>query len=516
MQFPGMNFDLPAPGLQDNTSLQAGYPTPRTGQESVETSNGIDLEQDIFANAGLPSDDVLIELVDIFFERLYYMFPCFHKATFMTQLRNHEIQTHAPLLLYAICCLASTYHPDPSIKNRQNDWYEQAKFTYELTNRRPHPALRTIQAVLCLVVHAFTIGDFSASWLFLGKAWRQAVAHSMHRMDSYPAMMMGIHVDHEKFYDLEREGGKTAVEKEEYRRTLWLLFMWDRNSSWPTAWPFAIDERQFKVDIPVANSIFQDMTSETEIGAVKNTAFTTNLKSLNASSSSAKEPLNLFHYIAIAHVLLGRVAELIHSLHLTPNSPEYAEQNDELDVCIVKFRLSLPRTATSVLDAAAEDRGHVIWLNLTLNTMTILLHYRCASFVDRPTANECFTRAIIAARNTVQIIKDAAQTSIDLLLNAHIGSSLYVAACVLVIQWRITGDESFESDIELFTLLFERMTDMYKFLGMKFKLGLEHDVKRSKESVVDLKDRGFRGLMADCSKWRHVQEEVAKIGLTVT
>lgn len=235
-----------------------------------------------------------------------------------------------------------------------------------------------------------------------------------------------------------------------------------------------------------------------------------------ASASSAAKPLNVFHYLCIANVILGRVVEQIHSLHESPHTPEYAEACNELDSYIVKFRLSLPRATTSILESNASSRGQVIWLNLLLNTMAILLHYRCARLVPESDAQDQFARAVAAAKSTAQIVKDASRVSIDLLLSVHIGSSLYIASTVLVIHWRMTGDESVKPDIDIFGLVFDRFHEVFSFMGLKFKLALEHDLDRNMESILDLRERGFRGLLADCSKWAFVKERAIAMGVVVT
>ncbi|KAJ4296211.1 hypothetical protein N0V90_006256 [Kalmusia sp. IMI 367209] len=191
----------------------------------------------------------------------------------------------------------------------------------------------------------------------------------------------------------------------------------DRNQSWPTGWPNAIDEKQFKLDIPIANSVFQAMTSETDPNQMHNAPFTRNMSTLIASTTAAKQPLNVFHHLVIAYILLGRTAELVHSIHDNPSSPEYTEQCDELDNYVVKLRLSLPRSAASVLEAPADDRGQVVWLNATLNTISLLLHYRSVPFADPETVQDLFAKSVMAAKSTSQTIKDASRTSIDLLLN---------------------------------------------------------------------------------------------------
>ncbi|KAF2679306.1 hypothetical protein K458DRAFT_117781 [Lentithecium fluviatile CBS 122367] len=516
-QIFGESFDLSPIGAQNVAPLQVAYPTPTSGLESLPPGTA---EQDFSIEGGLPSSDTFNELVDIFFASFYHCFPCFHKASFLAEVQSQHLQTQSPLLSYAICAVAASFHPDPAVKSRQNDWYEQAKFLYEFTGRDVDPALRTIQAVLCLVFHAYTKGDFSSCWLFLGKAWRQIAAMAMNRIDS-TAVVMAVGrkdegIEKQSSYGRIDWEGKTAIEWEECRRTLWLLFMMDRTQSWPTGWAHAIDERHFKIDIPVTETVFQAMTPDMDPSTIKNEPFSKNLNTLIGSATKAKQHSNLFHYLIIAHVLLGRITELIHSLHESPDSPEYAQQCDELDASLVKLRLSLPRSATSVIEAQSEERGHVIWLNIILNSMSILINYRTAGLSSTKPSSELFALAVSAAKSTTSIIKDAARIDVSLLLSAHIASSIYMACCVLVIHWRLTGDPSCKEDIELFELVFERMNDVFSIMGIKFKLALKRDLERKKEDIEMLRDTGFRGLLADCSKWGFVAEEVGKLGIRMS
>ncbi|KAL1794742.1 hypothetical protein ACET3X_006558 [Alternaria dauci] len=326
---------------------------------------------------------------------------------------------------------------------------------------------------------------------------------------------LNARVDDENSNVFGKSEAHSVVEREEYRRALWLLFIMDRMNSWPSGWPNAIPEIQFKVDIPIADTLFQNMDPDLRVSPFNNLPFTRNLSRLIDSAQAVDGPLNVFHYVIVAHVLLGRVSELRYSLHNTSDSPEYAEDCTALDNMIVKFRLSLPRPASSILEASPADRGHVVWLHVILNTMAILLHYQSnASFSVQEAASK-FTLVVIAARNIAQIVRDASRISIDLLLSAHIGSALYLAAAVLVIQWRLTGDSSFKEDIDLFALVYERMNEVFSFLGLKLKLALEHDLQKSVEELQKLRERGFKGMLADCTKWDHVREEVLRRGIEV-
>jgi hypothetical protein len=430
-------------------------------------------------------------------------------------------QSQSPILLFAICCVTARFHPDATVRQREKEWYEQAKFSYQLTQRNPDPALPTIKAALLVIEYACTAGDFSSAWLFLGKAWRQAIALGMNRMDASSAVSMDnkpreMDVDHGNDTSVKDGKGLTAVAREERRRTMWLLFIVDRYHSWPTGWPNALPETHFKVNMPVADSLFQAMDPLTKHSAATTAPFTRELSCLITSSNSANDPVNVFCYICIAHVLLGRVAEIVHSLHGSPNTPEYVKECEDLDSYLVKLRLSIPRQATSVLEAQSADRGLVVWLQVVLDTSAILLNYHCAKNVYAADASSCFLVAVAAARHTAQIVRDASRVSIELLITPHIASSLYIAALVLVIEWRTTEDAKLKEEIDLIALVFDRMNEAFAYLGLKFKYALEHDLEKSQgKKLEELRELGLRGLLADCSKWSHIKDKLVKNGIHI-
>lgn len=148
--------------------------------------------------------------------------------------------------------------------------------------------------------------------------------------------------------------------------------------------------------------------------------------------------------------------------------------------------------------------------------MTVILHYRRREPGSSPDSPSPSSLALIAARNVAQIIKDVSRISVDLLISAHIGSSLYISVCVLVIQWRLSGDESLKDDIELFRLVFERMDEEFVFLGLKYKSTLEHDMKKSQEELRDLQEWGFKGLLADCKTWHYARLEAEERGVDIS
>lgn len=531
LQFPDMGADFAANMMPNWDPQHRAYPSPTsadlddTSREGTANKGRItELMTDLNMAAALPSKDILLELISIFFDHLYNNFPCFHRYTLMASVQRETLQDEVPSFLYAICTVASAYHHDPNVRNRQREWYELAKIEYDVSPRYPRSALRTLQTAILICFHGQTVGDFSASWLCIAKAWRQACALRLNCMDASQGLgnRMGEYIP------------RTPVEKEEFRRTLWMLYTFDRNHSWPTGWPTAIDDRQFKVDIPIADELFQAMTAEVSIstafhqnhdeaqlifqtmyGTVQPTPFTSNLDRL-ISSTSPSSPLNVFHYICIAYVLLGNVSDQIHSLHSSPDTPEYAEECDALDSRIVKFRLSLPRQVTSILHSPPESRCDVIWLNVILNAMAILLHYRCASLTSKSDSQDQFARAVIAARNTASIIREGSRISVDILLNPHVLAALSLTACVLVIHWRLEGDQCLKADIDILKLVFQRLEEKFTLLGLKFRLALERDLEREEGEILEMRDIGLRGFLGDCSKWNSVKEKLEELGWVVT
>lgn len=254
-----MNFDLIS-GFLDGDAQAVEFPSPASSKNNsskstltlgTEEGTGTSLDQELTTQNGLPANHILLELLGLFFDNVYPQFPCFHQDTLRKEVQDETLQREASSFLYAICAIACSYHRNPSVKRNQREWYETAKFAYDLSLRNPDPALRTIQTAILIICHGLTVGDFSTSWLTVGKAWRQASVLGLNRMD---APRQG------NVYGISHTIPEAAVVREEYRRTLWMLFIMDRNHAWPTGWPNAIDERQFKVDIPVADEVFQAMT----------------------------------------------------------------------------------------------------------------------------------------------------------------------------------------------------------------------------------------------------------------
>jgi Fungal specific transcription factor domain len=222
---------LPVEALWEGSRIGTDLPTPPSAVEGM----------------AWPPLSQLLELVQKFFACFHTLLPCLHEASFIDRIVSRELQEQAPVLLYAIISLAARLHPDPTVQARQHAWYVHAKSLYGSVEHSHTTSLELIQASCCLVLHATGTGEHTVAWQLIGKAWRQACSVGLNRIDADPEGIPGLLAP-----------ARDMREKEERRRTMWLLFLLDRGMSFPTGRPHAVDERQFMVNLPVDDAIFQE------------------------------------------------------------------------------------------------------------------------------------------------------------------------------------------------------------------------------------------------------------------
>ncbi|KAL1618103.1 F-actin-capping protein subunit beta [Neofusicoccum ribis] len=223
----------------------------------------------------------------------------------------------------------------------------------------------------------------------------------------------------------------------------------------------------------------------------------------------------VYHAIMKAYLLLGRVNEHVHSLEASSDPDEHYREFRQLDTELSRFKLSLPRHATTLRTCPVEEAKQIVWLNAILSTATILLHHRPVTSEDelpqspstegstasQPDTNASFEYCVSAARNMARLIQEATRISVDTLINPHIGSSLYVCGKILILHTHLTKSDEVRTDIDMFLLLCDRIADVYPTLGTKFKNGMRYDLKQDAKGVRKMREDGARGMMTKCGDW---------------
>ncbi len=196
-----------------------------------------------------PPHAQLLELVELFFERVHCYMPLLHRSTFTQKISTQGSSYNHPLLLYAVISMVARFHADPTIRAQQQDWCTRARILYEATPHAPEQGVETLQAAACITLQASTAGDYSSPFSYVAKAWRQVVVLGIHHSDSPSRLVLpGLTVPPTDDWR----------ELEERRRVVWMLFVLDRVICFPVGFANAIDDRQFKLPLPMNEQVFQE------------------------------------------------------------------------------------------------------------------------------------------------------------------------------------------------------------------------------------------------------------------
>lgn len=441
--------------------------------------------------AEIPAKETVLELVDLFLAKFSAWLPCFHENRLRESIKSGELQQEAPVLVYAILAIAARLSPKQSIRSQEFGWYTNAKYLYEMTEHNSEPSLRILQAAACVIFYSQAMCNYSTQWMFLARAWRQACSLGFNKIDASTPMVPALAL---------AAPPKDGIEKEERRRTMWVLLVFDRDSSYPTGWAPAIEKKNFAVNRPIEEERFQQ--------SVKSQGYET------AASFLGK---NTFSMLTRAYDVLGRVVEHTHILQDPEDPSEYYEDFLKLEESLESCQSALPLILSDLSFMPVKEQGQIIWFHILLHTATIILNHR--SQADwaviagiRPKSpspesmeKQHFQRCVLAASAIVRIVKGAMKNtvSVDTLLNPHLAPALYLCTRILNIKWHDTGEANLRTDAETILLLFHRLADLFP-LGQKFINGIQYDLQASKDVVWRMREAGSKGVMAQCTSWTNV------------
>lgn len=204
--------------------------------------------QGAFSDGLIPSNQQILELVEIFFTGYHHFLPCIHQKSFVDRIKRGSIQSD-PLLL-VILAVAAPAHSDHQIQALQDRWLARAKHLFDKdlnTNTLP---TQSLQAAAWMIFCAYVSGDLTEAWFFLGKACRLAHFLGFDRVDCGRS---------ERLISMAPQT-RDAIELEERRKTIWALFFLDRSLSCLAGFSLAIDDRHFDVNFPIEEVQFQAFT----------------------------------------------------------------------------------------------------------------------------------------------------------------------------------------------------------------------------------------------------------------
>uniref|UniRef100_A0A8H7TMW9 Xylanolytic transcriptional activator regulatory domain-containing protein n=1 Tax=Bionectria ochroleuca TaxID=29856 RepID=A0A8H7TMW9_BIOOC len=458
----------------------------------------------------LPPPSVLRELIDIFFERIHDYIPVLHKPRFLAELNSKGPEGCSQALLFAICAVSAARHTNPGIRKLQRSWYDVARETLSKSLHFPDDVLAILQAAVIIIYQANIFTEYSTSWLLVGDAWRIAVVTGCARLDgnlrSTPLK-------------LESQVGKSWMQKEECRRALWMLFIFDRGlCSLDLA--LVIDDQQLNINLPMADNIFSSEDEPIDIEPIAYTPSIDKLMDTIETEIRLGNNTNIRQFIVAAYMLLGRIGSEIYQ-----NEFDYTKGTsvlDSLSASLKRLRLLIPQDATELSFADPRDFKLVIWLNAIMAANTIFLYHqplRVGESPDEPSGmSKNWPHCVAASRDLVAGLRDMCRSSTDFADNAFLVSLVYAGSRILIIEYiqssnnttsRQPGSSSIVSsrsqnlkaDTDLLYHIFRHFKVSLGCSGEQFYDAFVHSMTIDEERSRAAKAGSLLDMLRICDRW---------------
>ncbi|EPS33564.1 hypothetical protein PDE_08526 [Penicillium oxalicum 114-2] len=364
----------------------------------------------------LPSQDVIDDLDNIFFEKIYPMMPIIHKPRYYASL-NLAPHMRPPICLrYMMWCQAASV--TDKYFSLHHHFYQRARKYAELDEMKGFGesiiSLAHCQMWILAGSYEFRMIYFPRAWLSVGKATRLALMLGLNRLDG-----TGLDVKQSMVPP------KDWTEREERRRTFWMAFCVDRYSSVGTGWPMVIDENDIMTNLPASDEAFNKSLPQK----------TPRLDDIIAGEGvSTMAP---FACVCVLASLMGRNLVHIHRTQPQDNdhdlNGEFWKRHRSIDNILLHISLSLPE---HLRIPNGIDDVNVIFANMSIHTSTICLHQAAIFKAEKnKMANQIITeskrRCLVAANQVSSIMKMVCHMNM-VLLNPLMSFSLYIAARVFV------------------------------------------------------------------------------------
>jgi hypothetical protein len=310
----------------------------------------------------LPPQNIVDELNEAFFERIYPTIPIIHR------LRYYMTMNHAPHLRPAICMRyamwASAALVMDTFKAFAEPFYIRARKYLEQDEMRGRgegmALLAHCQTWVLVATYEYQNMLFPRAWMSVGRACRLATMMSLNRVDGAgPEIRQTL------------PPARDWTELEERRRTFWACFGADRLASVGTGWPMAFDERDITTKLPTHESAFQ---AGDPVESVTLTAAFESEGSVRLSSIAAVQVLSCLFGRNMNHIFRPVSEER----DKNPNG-EFWNRHMNMDNILSTIALMLPDELR--LPAGISD-PNVIFLNLGLHTAAICIHQAAISRDD--------------------------------------------------------------------------------------------------------------------------------------
>ena len=200
---------------------------------------------------GLPSQELMEDLFNLFFEKWHTMLPCLYKKRVLSEIAPGCPLAQPNTLTFAILALAGYLHPKPGVKYASHKWAALGKECFDRAVMGGKFTRQAVQGGIYLCLRMFGLAQMSEMWMFLSTVWRMCLPLGLHQIDSSAPMVRGFIPE-----------PRNELELEERRRTVWAVYILDRLTGISVPWTMCIVDSEFCVNFPVSEETFQNGSME--------------------------------------------------------------------------------------------------------------------------------------------------------------------------------------------------------------------------------------------------------------
>ncbi|KAG9082380.1 hypothetical protein FS749_006882 [Ceratobasidium sp. UAMH 11750] len=216
----------------------------------------------------LPSPEILLHLVQTFFQCQIFANTLLHRSSFLSRLQLPPSHPQYPsnALLHAICADASLYGPSNASGVNGSSGFGamhaglcMAKALEDASMGRR--LLETVQAFIIMSWWQHANARWSELWISTGLTIRYCIPLGLSKSITFDDMFSGAvggvsgHSTNWKV-DVIMQPTTDATEVELRRRAFWHAYMLDRVQGAATAWPMAIDDLDIGQELPITQAAF--------------------------------------------------------------------------------------------------------------------------------------------------------------------------------------------------------------------------------------------------------------------
>ncbi|KAK4648785.1 uncharacterized protein QC761_113830 [Podospora bellae-mahoneyi] len=455
----------------------------------------------------LPPQETIDELHQIYFEKIHPSVPMIHKYRYLAAMNLAPAQRPPVCLRYAMWTLACSV--TEKYQNLKDLFYQRARKYVEADYIKGYGehmiSVAHAQTHVLLSSYEFKWMYFPRAWMSTGSAVRLCQMIGLHRLD-------GAGLDVKQCLPPARDW----TEREERRRTFWMVFCQDRYASIGTGWPMTIDEKDILTNLPSSDEAFEHSRPEQTPSLA------------NAMSPQGAGKLTAFGGIVLLACLFGR--NLVH-LH-RPDADErdhdlngdFWKRHRQLDNILLNTSLCLP---SQLKLPNGLTNPNIVFMNMCIHTSTICLHQAAIFKADKnrlpnSVSSESKVRCITSANEIASIMRMISHLDLSA-MNPFISFCLYVSARVFVQYLKSRPDDSQTADSLRFLLAAMSALKKRNPLTESFLVQLDVDLEALGVRIPKLKSAFPRSTDSPgpsrnphSSQLNRVREEATRNGVPYT